>query len=290
MKGLKNALLYFLTRSLLIVLLFSISLSNLLGGNKKLVNDKDSMKEVEKKSKESEGSRTEDPNVMFNTVWKELVTEYGGEENLKFPKEIFWLNGAPGAGKGTHTEFIKKHTGLTVGPVIISDLVQSPEALKQKNAGLLVDDREVTTMLLKKLLEPQYANGVIVDGYPRTQRQAECLKLFYNKLTKLNSEYKANFHVIVLFVEEEESVKRQLERGRKALAYNQEVEAKGVGRKEEVRVTDLDTAKAQKRYRTFMEQTHHSLQSLKGVFPYHFIDAHGTIEDVQKRIIKELKH
>ena len=38
-----------------------------------------------------------DASLIFNTVWNELVAEIG-EDKLRFPKEIFWLNGAPGAG------------------------------------------------------------------------------------------------------------------------------------------------------------------------------------------------
>ena len=40
-----------------------------------------------------------DSSLIFNTVWNELVKEHD-EKNLNFPTEIFWLNGAPGAGKG----------------------------------------------------------------------------------------------------------------------------------------------------------------------------------------------
>ncbi|MFT5824873.1 MAG: adenylate kinase, partial [Yoonia sp.] len=46
-----------------------------------------------------------DAQIIFQSVWSMLVDELG-EENLRFPKEVFWLNGAPGAGKGTNTSFI----------------------------------------------------------------------------------------------------------------------------------------------------------------------------------------
>lgn len=293
---------HFLTRSLLIILVFQISLSTMRGNDnneKKLLN-RDSIEVVESKPMKIEDLEIKDPNLIFSEVWKELVEEYGGEEKLRFPKEIFWLNGAPGAGKGTHTEFIMKYRGLTGAPIVVSDILQSPEAQKRKDAGLLAGDKEVTALVLRKLLESQYANGAIVDGYPRTQVQVECLKLFYTELTKIRTHLvqkkkgktasKTNFHIIVLFVDEEESIRRQLERGRKALIHNKEVEASGMGKKFEVRPTDLDVETARRRYRTFKEQTYNSLQSLREVFHYHFINAKGTIEEVQARIIEELKY
>lgn len=47
-----------------------------------------------------------DAQLIFNSVWKDLEQEYG-RENLRFPKELILLGGAPGAGKGTNTDFIR---------------------------------------------------------------------------------------------------------------------------------------------------------------------------------------
>ena len=52
-----------------------------------------------------------DAAIIFNTIWQQILNEAGGEKNLHFPKEIVWLNGAPGAGKGTHTRFIMEFQG-----------------------------------------------------------------------------------------------------------------------------------------------------------------------------------
>ncbi|MGB0743806.1 MAG: hypothetical protein ACPGSB_04705, partial [Opitutales bacterium] len=57
-----------------------------------------------------------DAQIIFNSVWTALEEELG-EENLRFPKEIFWLNGAPGAGKGTNTDFIMQYRDLTAPPL-----------------------------------------------------------------------------------------------------------------------------------------------------------------------------
>jgi adenylate kinase len=240
-----------------------------------------------------------DAQLIFNTVWAELENEFGLEQ-LSFPKEMFWLNGAPGAGKGTHTRFIIKHRDYTEEPVVISELLESPEAVKRKDAGLMVGDREVTELLLRRLLDKRYANGAVIDGYPRTKVQVECLKLFYNKLSDLRARYldtpleerfrKPQFHILVLFIDEAESIRRQLERGKQAIARNHEVEESGMGTKVEIRKTDLDEDAARNRYRTFKELTYESLQSLREVFYYHYINAHGSVSQVQERILEELKY
>ena len=43
-----------------------------------------------------------DSELMFRTVWNDLLEKYG-EEQLAFPKNIMWLAGAPGAGKASDT-------------------------------------------------------------------------------------------------------------------------------------------------------------------------------------------
>ena len=240
-----------------------------------------------------------DAQLIFNSVWSSLIEEFG-EENLCFPREIFWLNGAPGAGKGTQTRFIMEYCGLTAPPIVISDLLDSPEAHRLKDAGMMVGDREVTTLLLKELLQPSKATGVVVDGYPRTKVQVECLKLFYQKLASLRTKYlgtpqearfhKPIFHIIVLYVDEPVSVNRQLQRGRMVQEHNRQVESTGTGKLRELRKTDLSVEAARNRYRTFKEITYESLTSLRQIFHYHFINAQQSIEEVQQSIVEELKY
>ncbi len=240
-----------------------------------------------------------DAQLIFTSVWNELVERHG-EDALTFPREIFWLNGAPGAGKGTQTRFIMEYCGLTAPPIVVSELLDSPEAKRLKDAGLMVGDREVTAILLQELLKPHNRTGVVVDGFPRTKVQVECLKLFHQKLNALRAKYlgtpmesrfpKPIFHIVVLYVDEAVSINRQLHRGRLALEHNKRVEATGTGQPVELRRTDLTVEAARNRYRTFKEITYESLASLREIFHYHFIDAQQSIEDVQRSIVAELKY
>ena len=246
-----------------------------------------------------EDIEVKDAQIIFHSIWSSLEEEVGSD-NMRFPKEIFWLNGAPGAGKGTQTAFIMEFRDLTEKPIVVSELLKSPEARKKIDAGMLVGDREVTELVFLKLLDPEYESGAVVDGFPRTETQVVCLKLFYQRLSELRGQHlgtpkevqfpKPQFHIIMLFVDETESVCRQLLRGKKAAEHNEEVDASGVGQKWEVRKTDLDEKAAHLRYKTFKESTYDSLTSLREVFHYHFINAQGTIIEVQQRIINELKY
>jgi adenylate kinase len=240
-----------------------------------------------------------DAYLIFESVWKDLEADFG-RENLRFPKEIILLGGAPGAGKGTNTAFITKTRGLTCPPVVISALLDSPEARTLKNAGNMVGDREVVGLLLRQLLRAEYRDGVILDGFPRTKVQVECLKLLVDKMHALRREFyhtalsihfrQPTIHIMVLFVDEKESIARQLKRGRETRAHNEEVARTGIGELLEDRPTDHDETLARRRYRVFKEQTWDALQSLKEIFHYHFINAQGAIEEVEQNILRELEY
>src|SRR2546430_8944517 len=172
-----------------------------------------------------------DAHLIFESVWQDLEADFG-RENLRFPKEIILLGGAPGAGKGTNTAFIGRTRGLTCSPIVISALLDSPEARALKDAGNMVGDREVVGLLLRHLLRKEYHDGVILDGFPRTNVQVECLKLLVDKKhalrrgfygTPLSIHFRhPTIHIMVLFVDEQESVARQLKRGRETRAHNNE--------------------------------------------------------------------
>jgi adenylate kinase len=240
-----------------------------------------------------------DAHLIFDSVWQDLEADFG-RENLRFPKEIILLGGAPGAGKGTNTAFITKSRGLTCPPIVISALLDSPDARTLKDSGNMVGDREVVGLLLRQLLRAEYRDGVILDGFPRTKVQVECLKLLVDKMHALRREFyhtplsihfrQPTIHIMVLFVDEKESIARQLKRGRETRRHNEEVIRTGIGELREDRPTDHDEALARRRYRVFKEQTWEALQSLKEIFHYHFINAQGPIEEVEQNILEELEY
>jgi adenylate kinase len=237
--------------------------------------------------------------LIFGQVWNRLVQERG-LENMVFPKEIMWLGGAPGAGKGTNTPFILRERGLTSPPIVVSDLLDTPEMRALKDRGQFVGDREVIEALLRKLLEPEYHTGVVVDGFPRTRVQAETVKLLHDQIMQLRAAYwgtptgkrfrRPIFRITVLFVGEQTSVERQLRRGREIMAHNEQVRRTGVGDILELRPTDVDETLARNRYRTFKELTYDALTSLRRYFHYHLINADEPLSEVERSINAEFQY
>ena len=240
-----------------------------------------------------------DAQLIFGSIWRELEAEFGREQ-MRFPKEIILLGGAPGSGKGTNTAFIAKVRGLTCQPIVISSLLNSPEARALKDAGNMVGDRDVIGLVLRELLRAEYHDGVILDGFPRTNVQVECLKLLVDKMHALRREFystplsihfrQPTIHIMVLFVDEKESVARQLKRGRETRALIELATRTASSPLPEDRPTDHDESLARRRYRVFKEQTWEALQSLKEIFHYHFINAQGPLAEVEENILHELEY
>ncbi len=92
------------------------------------------------------------------------------------------LLGPPGAGKGTQAKMLAQKTHLThisTGDIlrqnVSSDTDLGRKAKGFMASGALVPDELITSMLIKSLEQPDVKNGFILDGYPRSLRQAELL-------------------------------------------------------------------------------------------------------------------
>ena len=90
--------------------------------------------------------------------------------------------GPPGAGKGTQAQIIVDERGvvqLSTGDMLRSAIAAGTElGMKAKqimDAGQLVSDEIMVGMISDRMAEDDCANGVILDGFPRTVAQAEAL-------------------------------------------------------------------------------------------------------------------
>ena len=99
----------------------------------------------------------------------------------KVPKRLIFL-GAPGSGKGTHSEWIKEKFQIahySTGDMLREEVAQQTELGLQAKAllaeGKLVADEIVLGMIETRLKSSEAANGCILDGFPRTRAQAEGL-------------------------------------------------------------------------------------------------------------------
>jgi len=199
---------------------------------------------------------------------------------MTFPREVTWLAGAPGAGKGTNSTHIAKARGYQSPTIVMSSLLESPECKRIKDAGGMVDDETVQRELLKELAKPQYRNGVVVDGFPRTEKQAQWLRSLHEQLATPLSPI--NFNFVMLFIDEEASVARQLSRGEVIRKLNLVRSASGLAPLEE-RATDVSDAAARVRYSNFIQQ-YETINKLHEHFPLSIVDASASIEVVRERI------
>jgi adenylate kinase len=123
--------------------------------------------------------------------------------------------GAPGSGKGTQAEAISKRyqiTKIATGDLLRAEVEKGTllgrQAKTIMDAGELVPDEIILGMIAEHLAEDDTSNGFLLDGFPRTLRQAVALDAMLNKIH-------APLHVALFFdVTKEEVMKRLLARHR----------------------------------------------------------------------------
>jgi len=119
------------------------------------------------------------------------------------------LLGPPGGGKGTQSKFLMSKfnipqisTGDMLRAHVKNDTTLGKKAKEFMDKGELVTDSLILDMMEVRFEEKDCENGFILDGFPRTIKQAEGLdKLFQKTNQKLD-------YVVVIDVEDDEIVSR----------------------------------------------------------------------------------
>ena len=180
--------------------------------------------------------------------------------------------GAPGSGKGTHSDLIKKKNNLThisTGDLLRQEIKNETElgilAKGFIDKGQLIPDDIICNMLDNVLDTIKDSKGVIFDGFPRTIPQAEALEKILHKRGKDVS------ILLDLQVDEEELVKRLLERGKIS------------GRSDDNEETILS------RLKVYHSQTAPLADFYKRKGIHVAISGNGTIEEIFTRIDEALK-
>ena len=121
--------------------------------------------------------------------------------------------GAPGAGKGTQSDFIVEHFGLThvsTGDLLRKEIADRTE-LGLRIKSIMDEGRLVSDDIVVEMIDKAIANdtkGMLFDGFPRTVAQAEVLD-------KLLAKHGREFTCMVqLEVPKDELMHRLLERAK----------------------------------------------------------------------------
>src|SRR5260370_936121 len=99
----------------------------------------------------------------------------GYERRMSRARFVIVLGG-PAAGKGTQAEMLSKALGIphiSTGELLRERASDDAQAVMQR--GDLLPDDVVTEMLIARLQQPDAEHGAVLDGFPRTLRQARTL-------------------------------------------------------------------------------------------------------------------
>jgi adenylate kinase len=120
------------------------------------------------------------------------------------------LLGPPGSGKGTQGEILARRTGIlrvSTGDLLRDAVARGTELGRQARSymeqGLLVPDEVIIGLLAEVLSSPAAAGGVIMDGFPRTIKQAEAVET-------LLAQRGGRVDVVLWFVVPEEELQRRV--------------------------------------------------------------------------------
>ena len=207
--------------------------------------------------------------------------------------------GAPGAGKGTQAARVAEE--LKLAHIATGDLFRQAQAqgtelgLAAKSymeKGALVPDEITIRMVLERISAPDCEGGVILDGFPRSLKQAQALD------KALAKQKKAVDKVIYIEVSEEELLTRLSGRWicRQCQTPYHEVSSppKVAGRCDKCggelyqRADDTaDTIK--KRIGVYFAETAPLIDYYTQTSKLLEVDGEGDVDDVKKRIVKSLK-
>lgn len=181
--------------------------------------------------------------------------------------------GAPGSGKGTQSEKMIQEYGLhhiSTGELLRDHIARGTHLGKVADTyisqGLLIPDELIVELLSEIFKEhpDKAAKGVIFDGFPRTIAQAEAL-------SKMLGEYGTVIHAVIgLEVNEDELVRRMLERGKQS------------GRSDD----NIDTIR--KRLDVYHKQTAPLKDYYMTAGSYHSINGNRSVDEIFEDIRKSL--
>jgi len=181
--------------------------------------------------------------------------------------EIMIVLGAPGSGKGTLSKELKKDYGFS--HISTGDLIRNsddPELKKIIEGGDFVPDDMMAKMLRKELRGLDLSKGIILDGFPRTIKQAKRLDSMLGKMgLGLN-------HAVYLEISDDVAKDRIRDRAKK-----------------EDRKDDSSEEVINKRFDEYKEKTLPLVDFYEKSRKLVRINAEGGKDDVLQKVVERLK-
>ncbi|HEX8932155.1 MAG TPA: nucleoside monophosphate kinase [Patescibacteria group bacterium] len=178
------------------------------------------------------------------------------------------LIGIQGSGKSTQGELLQKKlqvpflaTGQIFRTMVKEDNPTAEYIKKIMYAGELIPDEKVLEIISDYLTRPEYKSGYIIDGFPRTVKQAEAFADTIDAVIYLNVSDKEALHRISL-------------------------------RNDQAR-KDETTEAIQRRIELFHQETEPVIEYYRGKNKLIEVDGEQTIEQIQQAItqkLSEVKH
>ena len=203
------------------------------------------------------------------------------------------LLGSPGAGKGTQAQYISNKFNLnqiSTGDLLRSEIKNKTNIGKEIEAiiskGDFATDEIVNRLLKKVVINPDYRNRIIFDGYPRNLNQAENLELI------LNSDNQSINFILFLKVPRNIVEKRILDRitceicnrSFNELIDKKEIEKHECGSKHLIKRNDDNQETLINRYEEYMKKTKPVLDFYSSRNNFYEIDGTEEIEVISSKI------
>jgi adenylate kinase len=203
--------------------------------------------------------------------------------------------GPPGVGKGTQADFIaqkyeipKLSTGDLLRESVANETPLGKEAKGYMNRGELVPDAVVVGLVEEKLASPECQKGFLLDGFPRTEAQADQLS------SHLASTGKELDRVVYFSLSKDEIIKRISGRRScpecKAVYHLESVPPKQAGicdvcGKALIQRNDDKPETVESRLAVYQEQTAPLVEYYKSRNILGELDGAGLVSAVQERLV-----